>query len=228
MTGLAKYDAACARWPRPWRSTRYCRSGARPRRCAPMLARPRIAISRSRRHGSAFRAERRLGEMMHRATGNGRIKRWIPRPIRGKTTLAVPIRNSADDRRRRRCAEAGIDRKLSSRAQKMAAMDADRIRAAARAARAPKCARATTGSRWICSRPRAEADGRAHRRNLAQTLSSNRSELPSGRRFPAMYLDPPWRRKGGIGNRAYENHYPTMPGRRSWRYLRRPRDTPVA
>jgi N6-adenosine-specific RNA methylase IME4 len=48
------------------------------------------------------------------------------------------------------------------------------------------------------------------RRKLAQGLSDAAALQPTGRKFPVLYADPAWRRKAGIGNRAYENHFPTM------------------
>jgi N6-adenosine-specific RNA methylase IME4 len=50
----------------------------------------------------------------------------------------------------------------------------------------------------------------ASRRALAQELSDATALSPSGRKFPVVYADPAWRRKAGIGDRAYENTYPTM------------------
>jgi N6-adenosine-specific RNA methylase IME4 len=50
----------------------------------------------------------------------------------------------------------------------------------------------------------------ASRRHLAQGLSDATALSPSGRKFPVVYADPAWRRKAGIGDRAYENTYPTM------------------
>jgi N6-adenosine-specific RNA methylase IME4 len=47
------------------------------------------------------------------------------------------------------------------------------------------------------------------RRQIARGLSECSALSPNGRKFPVVYADPPWRRKGGIGDRAYENHYPT-------------------
>jgi N6-adenosine-specific RNA methylase IME4 len=47
------------------------------------------------------------------------------------------------------------------------------------------------------------------RRKLAQGLSDAAALQPTGRKFPVIYADPAWRRKAGIGNRAYENHYTT-------------------
>lgn len=48
------------------------------------------------------------------------------------------------------------------------------------------------------------------RRQLARELSDCAALQPIGRKFPVLYADPAWRRKAGIGNRAYENHYVTM------------------
>jgi|SRR5580692_2119267 N6-adenosine-specific RNA methylase IME4 len=48
------------------------------------------------------------------------------------------------------------------------------------------------------------------RRKLAQGLSDAAALQSTGRKFPVLYADPAWRRKAGIGNRAYENHFPTM------------------
>ena len=48
------------------------------------------------------------------------------------------------------------------------------------------------------------------RRHLARALSDCAALQSTGRKFPVCYADPAWRRKAGIGNRAYENHYDTM------------------
>jgi N6-adenosine-specific RNA methylase IME4 len=44
------------------------------------------------------------------------------------------------------------------------------------------------------------------------TVSNNNSPLPSDRRYPVVYCDPPWRRPDGTStpNREIENHYPTL------------------
>ncbi len=67
----------------------------------------------------------------------------------------------------------------------------------------------------------AEERGRVHRRDLASALSSASAVAPDGRLYPALLADPPWRRKAGIGDRAYENHYPTMPWPEILDYLKR-------
>jgi N6-adenosine-specific RNA methylase IME4 len=48
------------------------------------------------------------------------------------------------------------------------------------------------------------------RRQLANELSDCAALQPTGRKFPVLYADPAWQRKAGIGNRAYENTFPTM------------------
>lgn len=52
--------------------------------------------------------------------------------------------------------------------------------------------------------------GRLARRELARALSDASLELTGDRRYAAIYFDPPWRRKQGLTDRSYENHYPTM------------------
>lgn len=49
----------------------------------------------------------------------------------------------------------------------------------------------------------------ASRRDRARELSDSSLELTGRRQVPCIYADPPWRRKAGIGDRAYENHYRT-------------------
>ena len=54
-----------------------------------------------------------------------------------------------------------------------------------------------------------EQEGREHRRAVAVALSDESHQLTGERKFPCIYADPAWKRKAGIGDRAYENHYPT-------------------
>ncbi|MGY4294600.1 N6-adenosine-specific RNA methylase IME4 [Bradyrhizobium sp. i1.4.4] len=105
-------------------------------------------------------------------------------------------------------ADAGISKKLSSQAQKMAALPPEAFEAKLTSWReeARVADRVTTNLLEV---------GRAHeqrqaRRDLAQALSDTALELTGSRRYPAVYFDPPWRRKQGLTDRSYENHYPTM------------------
>lgn len=156
-----------------------------------------------------FRAERRLGEMLlasDRAKGGRPSEKTCSDPE--QVFEAPPT-----------LAEAGIDRKLSSRAQRLAEMDRDEFeRALERQAEEMRAGQGRVAMDLL--KVGAEEKGRAHRRNLAAALSSQSAELPAGPMVPAVYLDPPWRRQGGIGDRAYENHYPTMTWPEILAYLR--------
>lgn len=156
-----------------------------------------------------FRAERRLGEML---LASDRAKGGRP----GDKTCSDPERVFEAPPT---LAEAGIDRKLSSRAQRLAAMDrAEFERALERQAEEMRAGQGRVAMDLL--KVGAEEKGRAHRRNVAAVLSEQSAALPSGPMVPAVYLDPPWRRQGGIGDRAYENHYPTMTWPEILAYLR--------
>lgn len=168
-----------------------------------------------------FRAERRLGELIiaqKETVGLNRGRAGAGRPRLGDSDTEAP---KPDDRPTLR--EVGIDHKLSSRVQQIAAMGAAAFEHAL--ARHAEEMRAGAGRVAMDLRKiGSEERGRAHRRNLAAALSEQSAALPSGRRFAAMYLDPPWKRQGGIGDRAYENHYPTMPWPEILAYLRQAAD----
>lgn len=174
-----------------------------------------------------FRAERRLGEMLAVAKAAGQISRGQPPKncsekeqfsddaIEAGDALLEEIRAPF----RVTLEQAGIDRKLSSRAQRMAAMDdAEFEQALERQAEEMRAGNARVA--MDLTKIGAEEKGRAHRRNLAAVLSEQSAVLPAGPMVPAVYLDPPWRRQGGIGDRAYENHYPTMTWPEILDYLR--------
>ncbi|MCK1460924.1 hypothetical protein IVB34_21810 [Bradyrhizobium sp. 2] len=177
-----------------------------------------------------FRAERRLGEMLLLAKAAGYLAEGRPKNCsveeqfsgaggdvadRPKAEPAKPLRVTLQ--------EAGIDRKLSSRAQRLAAMDtAEFEQALERQAEEMRSGQARVAMDLL--KVGAEEKGRADRRNLAAALSGQTADLPSGPKVPAVYLDPPWRRQGGIGDRAYENHYPTMTWPEILAYLRQVRE----
>lgn len=180
-----------------------------------------------------FRAERRLGEMLAAAKATGQLSRGQPPKnctSSEQFSAADPVRYAdpvdgaeaiiADARALRvTLQEAGIDRKLSSRAQRLAAMgDAEFEQALERQAEEMRAGQARVAMDLL--KVGAEEKGRAHRRNVAAVLSAQSAELPAGPMVPAVYLDPPWRRQGGIGDRAYENHYPTMTWPEILDYLR--------
>jgi hypothetical protein len=181
-----------------------------------------------------FRAERKMGELLIAAKEIGQISRGQPpkncadseqfSEVDGGALAAAEA--ALDELKqapfRVTLEQAGIDRKLSSRAQRIAAMDAAEFEAAL----GRHAAEMNAGQGRVAMdllKIGAEEKGRAHRRDLAQALSTQSIKLPEGRVYPAAYLDPPWKREGGIGDRAYENHYPTMPWPEILAFLRRAR-----
>ena len=153
-----------------------------------------------------FRAERRLGQMiveqretvgLNRGGGNG------------SNGHRATCKNDLQVARPPTLEQAGIDRPLSSRAQRMAALTSTDFEAAM----------ARWGTEVLAENNKVSVDllrtvreqtGRESRRALARELSDATAALPSGRRFPVVYADPAWKRKQGLTNRSYENHYPTM------------------
>lgn len=177
-----------------------------------------------------FRAERRLGDMLILAKAAGHLAEGRPKNCSGEEQFSdaggdVADRVEAEPVKPLRVTlqEAGIDRKLSSRAQRLAAMGtAEFEQALERQAEEMRSGQARVAMDLL--KVGAEEKGRADRRNLAAALSGQSADLPSGPKVPAVYLDPPWRRQGGIGDRAYENHYPTMTWPEILAYLRQVRE----
>ncbi|WLB15011.1 hypothetical protein [Bradyrhizobium japonicum] len=177
-----------------------------------------------------FRAERRLGDMLILAKAAGHLAEGRPKNCSGEEQFSdaggdVADRVEAEPVKPLRVTlqEAGIDRKLSSRAQRLAAMGtAEFEQALERQAEEMRSGQARVAMDLL--KVGAEEKGRADRRNLAAALSGQSVDLPSGPKVPAVYLDPPWRRQGGIGDRAYENHYPTMTWPEILAYLRQVRE----
>lgn len=146
-----------------------------------------------------IRAEARLGDMLAQAESQGLLHSG--RPSKDENAAAT------EGLSRLNLKEAGIDHKLSSRAQKLHGIGTEALddllerfdeETDKRGRIATDIISAETASRNAQSR-----------RNLAQELSDATALQPTGRKFPVIYADPAWRRKAGIGNRAYENHYTT-------------------
>ncbi len=144
------------------------------------------------------RAERRLGEILLAAKEAGQLAEGRPK-------------NCADEEQFSRVtlAAAGIDRKLSSRAQRTAEIGDVRFEALMTMMRQ----QAEAGGRVITDvlKVDRENEQRDARRDLAKALSeTSRALSPKGQRVPCIYADPPWERKQGVTDRSYENHYGTM------------------
>jgi N6-adenosine-specific RNA methylase IME4 len=201
MTELIKYDAACRMLAEAVAvdEVQDIRGKAEMMRAYARQAKDRaLEISAAQ---IRFRAERRLGELII-------AQKETVGLAQGRRTDLVPAGDEVSDGKVS-LEQAGIDRKLSSRAQRMADIPTERFEQLLSLHREE----VLEGNNKVSvdlMRTSAEAEGREKRRNLAQALSDATADLPIGRMFPCAYLDPPWHRKQGVTDRSYENHYPTM------------------
>jgi len=165
-----------------------------------------------------FRAERRLGELvikqretvgLNRGGRPRKAEEGAAETDSGAELVSVPTLR-----------EAGIQPKESMRAQRLARLPAEEFEGLL----TKHAAEVKAGKTKVATdllKVDAEERGRTHRRDLASALSSATAVTPSGKKYPATLADPPWKREGGIGDRAYENHYPTMPWPEILDYLKR-------
>jgi N6-adenosine-specific RNA methylase IME4 len=168
-----------------------------------------------------FRAQRRFGEMMAEQHAAGKVAKG-GRPRSEKTSDELS-EVSADELPPITLRDLGVTHRFSSQAQRLAELPAEEFEALTeRHAEEMRSGKGRVAMDLL--KVGAEERGREHRRNLAGALAAQSAELPSGPLVPAVYLDPPWRRQGGIGDRAYENHYPTMTWPEILAYLRQARD----
>lgn len=195
MTALVKYDAACSALAAAKSVDEV--KGLRDKAEA-MRAYARQAKNRALEIDAAeirMRAERRLGELIaaQKATFG------LNTGARGIGTSAVPKENRTPT-----LADAGIDKKLSSRAQKMAAVPAEKFEGMLgewRVRVQEENERVTTT--LLREGERAQRD---------EKLAAAPTIWPAGK-FGLIYADPPWRYEHppiGASNRSIENHYPTM------------------
>ena len=151
-----------------------------------------------------FRAERRLGEMIlaqKETVGLHKGGRPSEKTCSEKEQVSAPAPVKLED--------VGISRKLSSHAQKMASVPMEKFESAIASFRgevASAKGRMTTDLLKVGE----EEERRQARRDLAHELSDKAAEITGTRKYPAIYFDPPWKRKQGLTDRSYENHYPTM------------------
>jgi N6-adenosine-specific RNA methylase IME4 len=156
-----------------------------------------------------FRAERRLGEIIKAQKETVGLNRGGGEPGVGRRGKQCDSETEQHSAAPPTLEQAGIDRKLSSRAQRMAAIAPEKFEQLLELHRAEVLEENNKVSVDLL-RTSAEADGREKRRALAAVLSDETAKLPTGRRFPCVYADPPWKRKQGVTGRSYENHYSTM------------------
>lgn len=198
-TSLAKYDAACAALAEAMRIDEVKDIVDK---AVAIAAYARQANDRTLEANAVElreRATRRLGQLLAEDKKAGRISPGQPPKKNG--TDAEPFFS------RTTLAEIGVDKKLSSQSQRKAALSETEFEGRLSHMHT-KVAEGKSPSDALRDKERQQ--GAESRRNLAQTLSDKSVTLSGGRRFPVIYADPPWRRNGGIGNRSYENHYPTM------------------
>ena len=146
------------------------------------------------------RAEAKLGDMLAQAERGGFLHsgRHAKRDNAATTEglLRINLR------------EAGIDHKLSSHAQKLNGIGESGVDGMLELFEQTSRKRGKIAYDVISAElARRNASSR---RQLARELSDCAALQPTGRKFPVIYADPAWRRKAGIGSRAYENHYVTM------------------
>jgi N6-adenosine-specific RNA methylase IME4 len=149
------------------------------------------------------RAERRLGELIIEQRDTVGLAKGGT-PYRDVSTCS----DEEQVERLPTLAEAGIDRKLSSRAQRIAELGPIRFEALMAMMREQSAeGRVIVDILKIDS----ENEQRTKRRDLARELSkASRALSPYGQLVPCIYADPPWKRDGGVTDRSYENHYGTM------------------
>jgi N6-adenosine-specific RNA methylase IME4 len=199
VTGLIRYDAACRALAeaKAVDEVKEVRDQAEAMRVYARQAKNRdmeIDAAEIR-----MRAERRLGQMLAAQKEQEGFHKGGRPKTRSDAEQVSPI--TLD--------EVGIDRKLSSRAQKMAAVSDDAFESIIAGWR--ETVRAENERVTVdLLRHGQEEQQREARRNLARTLSDTSAQMTGVRKYPCVYADPAVRLKAGIGNRSYENHYPTM------------------
>ncbi|HYI30321.1 MAG TPA: hypothetical protein VD863_20975 [Bradyrhizobium sp.] len=148
------------------------------------------------------KAEARLGEMLLQAEQQGAIARHGgDRRPNGQGSEPEPWSRAT-------LKQIGVDKKLSTQSKKLSGIGAKAV--AVMLQRFDKESRGR-GRLALDVISNAVAKRNAEsRRALAQELSDATALSATGRKFAVVYADPAWRRKAGIGNRAYENHYNTM------------------
>lgn len=148
-----------------------------------------------------FYSERRFGEMIARQKEEiGLHKGGRPAEKTDPEKVSVSAIRLED---------IGISLNFSSHAQKMAAVPQAEFDARISEWREEAQAAKTRVTVDLLKIGEAEQQRNA-RRDLAQSLSDGAFDRTGMRQYPCVYFDPPWRRKQGLTDRSYENHYPTM------------------
>lgn len=145
-----------------------------------------------------LRAERKLGGMIASAKAAGEIAEGRPRK---KGTESEQFSRVTLE-------EAGIDRKLSAKSQKIAALPESAFEETINQARD----KIVSGAALVIDRPAATAEKKERRATRERVLGEIQSALPQ-RKYGVILADPEWRfeawsRETGM-DRSADNHYPT-------------------
>lgn len=202
MTLLARYDAACAALAAAVQADEvmHVRLEAKAIEAVARVAQNLDLEIHAKKLRT--RAEARLGEMLEQGAQEGIIARHGGDR---KSKNQDSTRNLDPPATLK---EIGIDSKLAVQARRLSGLGARAVEAMLDRfdAESRKQRKVATS---VISEALANRNSES-RTQLARELSDCSALSPTGRKFPVLYADPAWRRKAGIGNRAYENHYVTM------------------
>lgn len=176
-----------------------------------------------------MRGTRRLGQMLTKQNETIGFNRGTRGQLRGRDGETGAVQIEAPEQSIPKLAESGISHKLSSQAQKLAAVPEAEFETLVRVWHDESKilnGRLTTDLLRVGVAERQ----RKARRDLARSLSDNSVEMTGTRQYPCIYFDPPWLRKQGLSDRSAENHYPTMTWDEivAWARSMRPRLLPDA
>lgn len=146
-----------------------------------------------------MRAERRLGEIIDLSKRAGQVKPGRPK----NSSDEEPLKNGAEQEPLRRVTleEIGIDKKMSSRAQKLAAVPEEKFEVMLTDWRD----RVQQENERVTTNLLREGERAMRDAELPRDL-----DLPAGK-YSVIYADPPWRYEFvETESRAIENQYPTL------------------
>ncbi len=201
MTALVQYESACAALAAAVKADEVM--------AVHLSARAIAAVARVAKNFDMevdavklrVRAEGKLGEMLIDAERTGLLHPGGPSSAEKNGSAEEPFS-------RVKLKEIGVDKKLSVRAQKLGGIGQRAVQAMLDRFTQASHDRGRLAMDVILGETAKRNAG--SRRQLATELSDTSAHMPMGRKFPVIYADPAWSRKAGIGNRAYENSFPTM------------------
>lgn len=198
MTALLRYDAACAALAAAVQADEVMQVHVEAKAIEAVARVAKNLGMEIQARTLRARAEVRLGQMLEEGERDGIIApRGRPRKDSGLECFPATLK------------DVGVEPKLAAKARKLNGIGAQAVAKVLERFEAESHARGRLALDVIEQAvAKRSADSR---RQLARELSDASVPLsPTGRKFPVVYADPAWRRKAGIGNRAYENTYSTM------------------